>query len=73
MSATALTGSVSHFVIGGMPDIEALIICVVSTLVFAQLAAILANKASAKTLNRVTGAILVILGMSILIVDRFAK
>lgn len=44
MSATALTGSVSHFAIGGLPDTEALIICVISTLVFAQVAALLPIK-----------------------------
>ena len=69
MSATALTGSASHFVIGGIPDIEALVICVISTLVFARIAAILANKASPKTLNRVTGVILVVLGASVLAVN----
>lgn len=66
MSATALTGSVSHFVIGGMPDIKALAACVVSTLVFAQIAALIANKLPAKTLNRITGAILVVLGVAVL-------
>ena len=69
MSATALTGSASHFVIGGIPDIEALVICVISTLVFARIAAILANKASPKTLNSVTGVILVVLGASVLAVN----
>ena len=70
MSATALTGAVSHFAIGGMPDLTALALCVVSTLVFAQLAAVFANKAKPETLNRVTGAILVILGVAILVVNR---
>ena len=69
MSATALTGSVSHFVIGGLPDIEALVLCVLSTLVFAQIAALFANKASPKTLNRTTGTILVLLGAAILTVN----
>ena len=69
MSATALTGSASHFVIGGLPAIEALVICVISTLVFARIAALLANKASPKTLNRVTGVILVVLGASVLAVN----
>ena len=73
MSATALTGAVSHFAIGGAPDIKALIICVVSTLVFAQVAALFANKAKPKTLNRITGGILVILGIAILSVNYFAK
>lgn len=72
MSATALTGSVSHFVIGGMPDIEALIICVISTLAFAQIAALFANKSKPTTLNRITGAILVILGVAILAVNYLA-
>ena len=69
MSATALTGSVSHFVIGDLPDMEALIICIISTLIFAQVAAFLANKASPIVLNRVTGSILVILGVAILVVN----
>ena len=66
MSATALTGSISHFAIGGLPDLEALIICVISTLIFAQIAALFANKSSPVVLNRVTGSILVILGVAIL-------
>lgn len=72
MSATALTGSVSHFVIGGMPDVEALILCVISTLAFAQISSFFANKASPKVLSRVTGGILVALGTAILAVSRFA-
>lgn len=72
MSATALTGSVSHFVIGGMPDVEALILCVISTLAFAKISSFFANKASPKVLNRVTGGILVALGTAILAVSRFA-
>ena len=71
MSATALTGAVSHFAIGGLPDLLPLIVCVVSTLAFAQVAALFANKAQPKTLNRITGAILVILGVAILGVNFF--
>lgn len=69
MAATALTGSVSHFAIGGMPDIKTLVICVFSTLVFALMASVIANKVSAKTLNRATGIVLVILGAAILTVN----
>lgn len=69
MSATALTGAVSHFAIGGAPDIEALVICVLSTLLFARVAAVFANKAQPKTLNRITGGILVILGVAVLAVN----
>ena len=70
MAATALTGSVSHFVIGGVPDITALIACVISTLVFALIASVIANKVSAKTLNRATGIVLVLLGASMIIVNK---
>ena len=69
MAATAFTGAASHFAIGGAPDMGALIICVISTLIFALIAAVIANKVSAKTLNRATGVILVILGIAILAVN----
>ena len=65
MTFTALTGSVSHVVIGGMPDVWSLVFCVISTLVFARVAALFANKASPKTLNRATGVVLVVLGIAI--------
>lgn len=71
MSATALTGAVSHFAIGGIPDLTVLILCVVSTLLFAQVAALFANKAQPKTLNRITGGILIVLGVAILAVNFF--
>ena len=67
MAFTALTGAVSHFVIGGMPDFTILALCMVSTLVFAQAAAVFSNKAEPKTLNRVTGVILIVLSLVILI------
>lgn len=70
MSITALTGAVSHFAIGGVPDVTALAVCIISTLVFAQLAAVIANKAKPETLNRVTGAVLVILGIAIFVVGK---
>ena len=69
MTFTALTGSVSHFIIGGMPDIWCLVICVISTLIWARIAALLANKAKPATLNRATGIILTILGIVILSVN----
>lgn len=65
MTFTALTGSVSHFAIGGMPEWIPFVLCVVFTLVFARIAAKIANKASAKTLNRATGVILVVLGIAV--------
>ncbi len=66
MTFTAFTGAISHFAIDGMPDIPSLIFCVLSTLLWARIAAKFANKASAKTLNRLTGVILVILGIVII-------
>ena len=68
MTFTALTGSISHFVIGGMPDFWCLLFCILSTLLWARIAAKLANKAAPKTLNRVTGLVLAILGTVILVV-----
>ena len=69
MSFTAFTGAVSHFTIGGMPDMTALILCIASTLLWARIAARFANKASAKTLNRATGVVLTVLGIAILAVN----
>lgn len=69
MAFTAFTGSVSHFAIGGMPDLWCLIFCVASTLLWARIAAKFANKASAITLNRATGVVLAVLGAVILAVN----
>ena len=69
MSFTALTGSISHFAIGGVADVLSLVLCMVFTLAFAQLAARIANKAQPKTLNRVTGIILAVLGAVMLLVN----
>lgn len=66
MTFTALTGAISHFAIGGMPDPLIWILCIVFTLLWARIAAVFANKASAETLNRVTGIILVILGVVVM-------
>lgn len=69
MTFTALTGAGSHFVIGGMPEILPLILCILFTLLWARIAARFANKASAETLNRATGVVLTILGGAIFIVN----
>jgi uncharacterized membrane protein YfcA len=63
MAFTAFTGAASHFAIGGKPDGFVLILCIAFTLLWARIAAVFANKASAKTLNRATGIVLVILGI----------
>lgn len=66
MTFTALTGALSHFAIGGMPNMQVLILCVIFTFIWARVAAVFANKAEPKTLNRATGIVLVILGVVIL-------
>ena len=66
MAFTAFTGAASHFAIGGMPDCTVWILCVVFTLIWARIAALFANKATPKTLNRVTGVILVVLGIAVM-------
>ena len=66
MAFTAFTGAASHFAIGGMPDWTVWSLCVVFTLIWARIAALFANKATPKTLNRVTGVILVVLGISVM-------
>ena len=71
MTFTALTGAVSHFVIGGTPDWVVWSLCVVFTLVWARIAAVFANRASPRTLNRATGVVLVVLGAVILGVGLF--
>lgn len=72
MAFTAFTGSVSHFAIGGTPNWMVLILCMVFTLLWARIAAVFANKATPKTLNRATGVILVILGIVVLGFQFFA-
>ncbi len=67
MTFTALTGAVSHFAIGGSPDWMVWTLCVVFTFIWARIAAVFANKAEPKTLNRATGVVLVILGAAIFI------
>lgn len=70
MTFTALTGAGSHFAIGGMPDLKLLALCVVFTLLWARIAARFANRAHAKTLNRVTGVVLTLLGVLMIVVNR---
>ncbi len=69
MAFTAFTGSVSHVMIGGMPDVQAMILCVIFTLLWARIAAVIANKASAITLNRVVGVVMISTSAVILAVN----
>lgn len=64
MTFTALVGATSHFtLVGEMPEILPLIVCVISTLIFALIGSRVANKASPKTLKRLTGLVLMVLGI----------
>lgn len=69
MAFTALTGGLSHFAVSGMPDITTLVLCVVFTFIWARIASIIANKASAKTLNRVVGVVMIATSIVILAVN----
>lgn len=73
MTFTALTGAVSHFAIGGMPNVTVWLLCILFTFIWARIAAVFANKASAKTLNQATGIILVILGVVVMGFQFFVK
>lgn len=66
MAFTAFTGAISHFAIGGMPDLWCLAVCVLSTLLWARIASRIANKANPLTLNRVVSVVLVIIGVAVL-------
>ncbi len=72
MTFTALTGSVSHFAIGGLPNPTILVLCVVFTFIWARIAAVIANRVSAKILNRMTGVVLLALGIVIILVNFFS-
>ena len=63
MTFTAFTGSVSHFAIGGIGDLTCLVLCVLSTLLWARVAARFANKAEPAVLNRAAGVVLMVLGV----------
>lgn len=72
MTFTALTGSVGHFAIdvsGLVAHWGVLIGCVLSTLGFAQIASMIANRVPTKILNLVVGALLTVLSIIIILVN----
>ncbi len=69
MAFTALTGGISHFIVGGIPDIACLVMCVIFTLIWARIAAVIANKAKAVILNRIVGSIMIVTSVVILVVN----
>jgi hypothetical protein len=68
MTFTALLGAGSHIALGEIPNWTIYITCVISTLVFSQIAAIFANKVNPKILNRAVGVILTCLGIALIII-----
>ena len=71
MTFTALTGAVSHIVIGGLPNMVALVVCVVFALIGARVSALFANKVDAKKQNQVTGVALCALGAVLACINWF--
>ena len=71
MTFTALTGAVSHIVIGGIPNMVALVVCVVFALIGARASALFANKVDAKKQNQVTGVALCALGAVLACINWF--
>lgn len=69
MTFSALLGAVSHFALGSAPRLLPLVLCVVFTLFWAQLAARIAAKADPLLLNRLTGAILTAVGLLLLVLN----
>lgn len=75
MTFTALTGAVGHFAIDGGLSIYwvELVTCIVSTLVFAQVASFVANKVDNKLLNRIVGLMLTVLSIVMIVVEYAVK
>ena len=71
MTFTALIGAVTHFIINGMPNLSMLCICVLSTLFFARVSAVLANRLSTRALRMITGLLLTISGIIMLLTKLF--
>lgn len=71
MAFTAFTGAVSHFTIGGMPDVWTVILCIGFTFMWARIASAIANKSEPKLLNRILGIILIVIGVTVFIFEHF--
>ena len=66
MAFTAFTGAVSHFYISGVNYVRVLVLCIIFTLIFARIAAIIANRASEKVMGRTGGRVLILLGIVVI-------
>ncbi|MCD8006406.1 MAG: sulfite exporter TauE/SafE family protein [Oscillospiraceae bacterium] len=69
MTFTALIGAISHFAINGMPGIRRLVICVIFTLIAAQISASLANKIRVSSCNLIIGVLLAVSGVIMLLIN----
>lgn len=69
MAFTAFTGAASHFMINGMHYVSVLVLCIIFTLIFARVAAVIANKSTEKVMGRTVGITLIVLGIVVLIVN----
>ncbi|MGN1399793.1 MAG: sulfite exporter TauE/SafE family protein [Erysipelotrichaceae bacterium] len=67
MAFTALTGGISHVIIGGIGNYLALIFCCLFTLLWARVASKIANKVDAKTLNITVGVVMILTGVVVLV------
>lgn len=67
MAFTALTGAISHFTLGDAPNLMVLGLCVIFTLIWAQVASLIANRVKPIVLNRATGVVLMVLGIAIVV------
>ena len=69
MTFSALTGAVSHVAMGSRPQPDLLVLCILFTLGWAQVAARIATRASTLLLNRMTGAVLTVLGVVLIVIN----
>lgn len=67
MAFTAFTGGFSHVALEGVPNLPCLVMCVVFTFIWARIAALIANRATAKTLGRVVGVVMILTGAVVLV------
>lgn len=69
MTFSALTGALSHFALGNVSYIGPLILCILFTLLWAQIGSKIATQASLSVLNRLTGIILTSVGILLLLIE----
>ena len=72
MTFTAGTGAITHFMLGDVPNIKVLVLCIIFTLIGAWGSSKIANKARPITLNRITGIILLGVAITMSFVKFFA-